>query len=159
MTLHNAETRVSFSRILLAGWPRRVSSHRPATFADSQTQLCVSTRSVAQARCPRYLAGCRIFYRRYFLKLFNDLAIGRALQHLSPLNIPWRLPSEVSRNSPVSPQALPDALVHLTARSNEKERLVNKDPTSVIISPKLHIRGSTATPRKGGNLPAKAQRI
>ncbi len=32
---------------------------------------------------------------------------------------------------------------------NEKERFANKAPSSVIISPTLHVRGSTAAPAEG----------
>ena len=68
---------------------------------------------------------------------FDDIELGRFL--IPPLTTVGQPSREIAEK----------AVELLLQRINEKERFVNKDPTSVIFSPTLHVRGSTAAPAEG----------
>jgi LacI family transcriptional regulator len=68
---------------------------------------------------------------------FDDIEIGRFL--IPPLTTVGQPSREIGEK----------AVELLLQRINEKERFANKPPTSVIISPTLHVRGSTAAPAEG----------
>ena len=68
---------------------------------------------------------------------FDDIELGRFL--IPPLTTVAQPSREIGEK----------AVELLLERINERERFANKAPTSVIISPTLHVRGSTAAPAEG----------
>jgi LacI family repressor for deo operon, udp, cdd, tsx, nupC, and nupG len=68
---------------------------------------------------------------------FDDIELGRFL--IPPLTTVGQPSREIGQK----------AVELLLQLINEKGRFVNKAPTSVIISPTLHVRGSTAAPAEG----------
>ena len=67
----------------------------------------------------------------------NDIELGRFL--IPPLTTVGQPSREIGEK----------AVELLLERINQRERFANKAPTSVIISPTLHVRGSTAAPAEG----------